>query len=221
VFDRFRQADGAASRTRGGLGLGLAIVKQLVELHGGTVQADSPGEGRGATFTVSIPIPALLREPKELGEENLLLEAPRSRVAWEELNPRMLEGVRVLVVEDEADAREMLVTALEHCGAKVLTASSAGEALETLAVETPDVLVSDVGLPGGDGYALMEKVRTLATTKDGRIPALALTAFAGPDDRRRAAAAGFDVNVPKPADPGELIAQVAALAGRERGNKVR
>ena len=216
VFERFRQGASAPSRRQSGLGLGLSIVKQLVELHGGTVEADSPGEGQGATFAVALPIPPLLMSLTDTEQAEVLIEPTASEKAWTALDRTMLEGVRLLVVEDEADSREMLATAFEHCGAQVSTAASASEAMEVLERATPDVLVCDIGLPGEDGHALIRKVRALEAERGGRIPALALTAYAGPEDRQKALAAGFDTHVPKPAAPAELVAKVAVLAGSGR-----
>jgi two-component system CheB/CheR fusion protein len=209
VFERFRQHDGTSQRLHGGLGLGLAIVKELVELHGGTVQAKSPGEGHGATFTVALPVPTSLKESMEGG----VGEPPARAEAWTESHQTALEGVRLLVVEDDHDTREMLVTVFEQCGAKVSAVASAGEAMELLLRTAPDVLVCDIGLAGEDGHALIRKVRALEESKGGRIPALALTAYAGAVERGKALAAGFDRQVSKPAAPAELLAQVAALAG--------
>jgi CheY-like chemotaxis protein len=216
VFERFRQEEARPRRMQGGLGLGLAIVKELVELHGGTVQAVSPGEGQGSTFTVAFPIPPLLMEPKD-GEAEARAEPSRAETAWSEMDRTLLEGVRLLVVEDEADSREMLVTIFEQCGAKVSAVASAGEALETLQRATADVLVCDIGLPGEDGYELIRKVRALEAERGGRIPALALTAYAGADDRGKALAAGFNLYVPKPAGPAELVAKAALLVGSRGG----
>jgi two-component system CheB/CheR fusion protein len=214
VFERFRQAEGTPNRSKTGLGLGLAIVKQLVELHGGTVQAESPGEGRGATFTVALPIPPLLMENTD-GDPGAF-EPSRPETAWPELDRTALEGLRLLVVEDEADARELLVTVFEQCGAKVSAVASAAEAMESLQRATPNVLVCDIGLPDEDGYELIRKVRALQTAQGVRIPALALTAYAGSEDRGKALAAGFDLHVSKPAAPAELVAKVALLAGSGR-----
>jgi two-component system CheB/CheR fusion protein len=216
VFERFRQGASAPSRRQGGLGLGLSIVKQLVELHGGTVEADSPGENKGATFVVAFPIPPLLMSLTDTEQAEVLIEPTASEKAWTALDRTMLEGIRLLVVEDEADSREMLATAFAHCGAHVSTAASASEAMEVLERATPDVLVCDVGLPGEDGHALIRRVRALEAHRGGRIPALALTAYSGPEDREKALAAGFEVHVPKPAAPAELVAEVAFLAGSRR-----
>ena len=219
VFERFRQQEGARSRTQSGLGLGLSIAKQLVELHGGTIGADSAGPDRGATITVTLPIPPLLMEPKGATEADVPQEPTASERAWEETERTTLSGVRVLVVEDDPDGREMLVTAFEHCGAQVSEAASAPEAMETFRRAMPDVVVSDIGLPGEDGYALMARIRGLSAADGGRVPALALTAYAGAEDRRKALAAGFHMHVPKPADPAALVAKVAALAARGDGGR--
>ncbi|TMB59685.1 MAG: response regulator [Deltaproteobacteria bacterium] len=202
VFERFRQADSATTRTHGGLGLGLAIVRQLVELHGGTVRAESPGEGQGATFTVSLPIPTFQLDGAEGHGAPGKVDAPS------------LEGLRVLVVDDEADARESLTVVLEQCGAVVTAVASARDALSALAHQRPDILVSDIGMPEEDGYSLIEKVRVLDAQRGGRIPAVALTAYAAPEDRRRALAAGYELHVPKPVTPEELVTAVANLSGR-------
>jgi two-component system CheB/CheR fusion protein len=217
VFERFSQAEGRPRRKQGGLGLGLSIVKELVELHGGTVQVDSPGEGQGTSVTVSLPIPPLLPvEPKDSAGE-APTEPSRPEMAWTEPGRTMLEGVRLLVVEDEADSRAMLVAAFEHYGAKVSAVASAREGIEALQRAAPDVLICDIGLPGEDGHEFIRMVRALEADSGGRIPALALTAYAGPGDGRMALAAGFDLHVPKPAEPAELVAKVAALAGPRGG----
>ena len=213
VFERFSQAEGRPRRTQGGLGLGLSIVKELVELHGGAVQVDSAGEGRGTSVTVSLPIPPMLPVEPTDSEAAAPTEPSRPETAWSEPGRTMLEGVRLLVVEDEADSREMLVTAFEQYGAKVSAVASAREGLEVLQRAPPDVLICDIGLPGEDGHEFIRKVRALEADRGGRIPALALTSYAGPGDRRKALAAGFDLHVPKPAEPAELVAMVAALAG--------
>lgn len=204
VFDRFRQSDAPGSGPHGGLGLGLAIVRHLVALHGGTVKAESAGEGLGSSFTITLPaaVEGARRQP----------EAPHciqpDAVAYADL-PR-LSGARVLLVEDDEDSREFIATVLSHCGAKVTTAASADQAVALLGLERPDVLVSDIRMPGKDGYALVRDVRA----GDGdapRLPAVALTAYASGDHRDRALAAGFDVYLPKPVEPAELVTVVANL----------
>ena len=208
VFDRFRQGDAGINRSVGGLGLGLAIVRHLVELHGGTIQASSGGEGKGSEFAVHLPIRATTRTeapPKSVGQK-----APEVTAALR----RVLDGLRVLVVDDEIDARELLVLILEQYGASTEDASSTGEALEKFAGGPFDVLVSDIGMPGEDGYALMRRLRALDDPAVSGIPALALTAYARVEDRRRALAAGYQMHVPKPIEPVYLVNLVAQLAGR-------
>jgi two-component system CheB/CheR fusion protein len=211
VFERFRQQDSSSRRRHGGLGLGLAIAKELVELHGGTIRADSPGEGQGATFTVALPVPTLLVEPKQSDAE--APEPSRQQAARAESDRAALKGARLLVVEDDPDSREMLLTVFAQCGAIVSAAASAEEAVEAIQQATPDVLVCDIGLPGEDGYELLRRIRALEAERGGRIPALALTAYARLDARGKALAAGFDGHISKPVVPTDLVAQVALLAG--------
>ena len=210
VFERFRQADASTTRTYGGLGLGLAIVKNLVELHGGTVGATSDGEGKGATFAVRLPVTAVPRA--EARTERWLPSAHES--VHNDFRLCDLSGIRVLVVDDEPDARDLIRRVLADCNAEVLTAESAIEALRLVEEERPHVLVSDVGMPDMDGYDLLKRVRSLGENRGGRIPAVALTAFARSEDRTRALRAGFLVHVSKPVEPSELIATIASVVGR-------
>jgi signal transduction histidine kinase/ActR/RegA family two-component response regulator len=212
VFERFRQADSSVTRIHSGLGLGLAIARHLTELHGGTIRAESEGSGRGAVFTVRLPGGAEpLRDRAPLSEEGPRTERTSAIVAY---SPPPLDGVKVLFVDDDQDSRELGVHILAEHRAEVFPAGSAREALDVLKRERPTVLVSDIGMPGEDGYELIGKVRQLGDDGGGGTPAVALTAFAHPDDRRRALLAGFQVHLPKPVDPVELVAAVAALAGR-------
>ena len=207
VFDRFRQADMTTTRLHGGLGLGLAIVRQLVELHSGTVQAASAGPGHGATFTVMLPLITQLAPTKG-----------NSKISGQ-LNQQVsqnLKGVRVLVVDDEIDTRDLLKTILSKQGARVTTAASADAALNLISRVKPHVLISDVGMPGTDGYALMRKVRALPVERGGNIPAVALTAYAREQDRKRAIAAGYQLHLAKPIEITQLSASVAHLIGQAK-----
>jgi PAS domain S-box-containing protein len=207
VFDRFRQGDASTTRRHGGLGIGLAIVKQLVELHGGKVHARSAGPDQGSSFTISLPgagsehssQPEISPQPVDASDA---ADAPLD-----------VSGVKVLVVDDEPDTRAVIQRLLEGYGAEVRTAGSAAEALALLESEVPTVLVSDIGMPGEDGYALIRRIRAMPAPK-GRIPALALTAYARPEDRVKAVIAGFQMHVAKPVEPAELVALVASLAQR-------
>ena len=209
VFDRFRQADSAITRMHGGLGLGLAIVRHLIELHGGTVEARSPGEGQGATFSVNLPIMVTHHS----GRFTLNGEAVATR-DWQQAGfecPPSIKGLRVLVLDDEADARGLLKVILEECKAEVTTVASAAEAYETLERLNPDVIVSDIGMPVEDGYSFMRNVRAREVGAQRRIPAVALTAHARVEDRLRALSAGYQVHVAKPIEPAELVAVIASL----------
>jgi signal transduction histidine kinase len=207
VFERFRQADSTSTRKYGGLGLGLAIVRHLVELHGGTVQAESGGLDQGATFTVRLP---LLEITQAAGEERGSEDASARNGA----SPVNLGGVRVLLVDDETDSRNFLSMSLRQYGAEVTALGSADEAVSVLQRERPDVLVSDIGMPGEDGYALIRRVRALGADRGGQVPAAALTAYAKGEDTTRALSAGYQVHLPKPVEPTELATAVATLVGR-------
>jgi CheY-like chemotaxis protein len=232
VFERFRQENSSSTRSYGGLGLGLAIVRYLVEQHGGTVQAFSQGEGMGATFTVQLPLwsacsqssaSSSVHSPSaNVANSNLRLPAmPSSKAVSPSAakaitvpidNPPALYGLKVLIVDDEADARDLLVTILEQSGARVIATASAAEVLSLLSQLKPDVLVSDVGMPKIDGYALIRRIRQLEAAQGGDIPALALTAYARESDRIAALEAGFQVHLAKPFDPDQLVNVVAKLA---------
>ena len=205
VFERFQQAEGSASRRHGGLGLGLALVRYLVEAHGGVVRADSAGTGHGATFTVILPVQAVFAES--------IVTAPAMRTSAREFAPKptRLAGVSVLVVDDEMDARDLVATTLRANGAEVTPASSAAEALELVGARAFMVMVSDIGMPYTDGYELIGRVRTTVGVRGRQLPAVALTAYAREEDRRRALDAGYNAYVAKPANPDELVEIVASV----------
>jgi signal transduction histidine kinase/CheY-like chemotaxis protein len=211
IFDRFRQADSTSTRAHGGLGLGLAIVRHLVDLHGGTVQVDSAGLGKGATFTIKLPLTTERKTAKTRKERSKNSGSVENAQRAEPL--RLLENVRVLVVDDERDNLQILATMLSGHRAKVQTATSAAEALQLLEWFKPDVLVSDLAMRGEDGYSLIAKVRAMENLKN--TPAVALTAYVRVEDRTRALSAGFNMFVPKPVEPNELIAAIANLAEPE------
>jgi PAS domain S-box-containing protein len=213
VFERFRQADSSSNRAHQGLGLGLAIVRQLVELHGGTVRADNRAGGTGAIFTVELPRRSVATAPEDAGpgrnphvEPALGLSAAAS-----------LAGLRLLVVDDSADARDLLKAVLERCGAAVTTAASAREGLAALRTGRPDALIADIEMPEESGYDLIHQVRALPAEGGGRTPAVALTAYATAHDRVQALRAGFQTHIPKPVQPAELAAVVASLCSKPGG----
>jgi signal transduction histidine kinase/CheY-like chemotaxis protein len=241
VFERFRQADASTTRLHGGLGLGLAIVRHLVEMHGGTVEADSSGLGRGATFSVDLPLASENarkgEEANAMGNEDVAvsdsppvafsdtLYGPLAREAGdvqpivEGQDPcddrKVLDGLRLLIVDDEPDTCEMLSAALKQCGAEVKAAQSAGEAVEELQSWRPHVLVADIGMPIEDGYDMIQRIRKLEPEQGSQTPAIALTAYARTEDRERALEAGYQEHIPKPVEPDELVEAIANLAARD------
>jgi PAS domain S-box-containing protein len=206
VFDRFRQADASSTREHRGLGLGLAIVKNLAELHGGSVRAKSPGLDQGSTFTIVLPMVTADIDPER--------RHPRASTG-ESIDGKLdLHDIQVLAVDDEADARHLIKRILTGCGARVETADSGKAAMDALRRTNPQVLIMDIGMPQEDGYAAIKKIRQLSPEDGGSVPAIALTAFARSEDRRRAILSGFQMHLAKPVEPAELIAMVASLAGR-------
>ncbi|HKQ99017.1 MAG TPA: PAS domain S-box protein [Pyrinomonadaceae bacterium] len=210
VFDRFRQADQRTTRQYGGLGLGLSIVRHLVELHGGSVQAESPGVGQGSTFTVLLPVAPVYQS---VDSTKRVHPAARETLPVYE-GPDRLDGLKVLVVDDEPDTLELLKAGLGNCGAEVTVAGSASEALESIQTVVPDVLISDIGMPGEDGYDLIRRVRALPAEDGGKMPAIALTAYARVEDRMQALRAGYQMHVPKPVELAELVAVASSLIKR-------
>jgi CheY-like chemotaxis protein len=208
VFDRFRQGDQSTTRAHGGLGLGLAIVRHLVELHGGTVRAESDGAGRGSTFTVELPVlrnaegGTLNEEERAGGEDQPKVRNPKSKI---------LSGLRVLVVDDEPDALDLIRVILERKGVSVTAVGSADEAWGALEASRHDLLVCDIGMPVEDGYQLIRRLRARETSSGITTPAIALTAYAGEADRAEALEAGFQLHVPKPIDPAALVSVIEGL----------
>jgi PAS domain S-box-containing protein len=218
VFERFRQADGSLTRKYGGLGLGLAIARHLTELHGGTVEANNAGENQGAVFTVKLPLISESVSDQVVNDARKFPSAAIPDPPLPEFSS-LLEGLRLLVVDDETGSRDLLETLLGHYGAEVRTASCAAQALEEVTRFKPDLLISDIEMPNEDGYSLLRKLRFVEEDLGGRIPAVALTAHARTEDRMQALAAGFDTHVSKPVEPAELVTVVASLARRRFRDK--
>jgi CheY-like chemotaxis protein len=213
VFDRFRQAEGSISRKQGGLGLGLAVARHLVELHGGNIRAESGGPQQGSTFIVDLPLADERRDPARRQEREREIERRGTVPAV-----ARLEGIRVLLVEDDEDSRKLLGLMLKKQGAEVTSASSSAEALSALRQVLPDVVLSDIGMAGEDGYELMRKVRALPAEGGGLTPAIALTGYATRKDRERALSAGYQLHLAKPVEPADLVAAIARLSVRDAGS---
>jgi CheY-like chemotaxis protein len=213
VFERFKQADSSNVRAHGGLGLGLAIVDYLVRQQAGSVYVESDGPGKGATFSVEFPLTSSEVMSSDLGRVDLFSDQARLMLENPDtFSEQKLKDLRILVVEDDPDTRDLLQTILERCGATVWTAASSHAALAEMAQQIPDVLISDIGMAGENGYELIKKVRALEPDRGGRVPAVALTAYAAAADRRRALLAGFQTHLAKPVEPDELLAVIASLS---------
>jgi CheY-like chemotaxis protein/anti-sigma regulatory factor (Ser/Thr protein kinase) len=210
IFDRFRQADGSTTRRHGGLGLGLAIVRHLIEIHHGAIKVESPGANQGTTFTITLPLAVAqaLDRTTESAYQTVVVELDADLA-------QALEGLKVLVVDDEADTRSLLNAILTGSGGEVRCCCSAANAMEEFSQWIPDVLVSDIGMPDEDGYALIKKLRQQKSKRVRGIPAIALTAYASPDDRAQALAAGFQMHLAKPIEPETLVSSIVTAAGRK------
>ena len=211
VFERFRQADNTTTRQHSGLGLGLAITKHIVELHGGTIRAVSPGEGKGASFILSLPV-MIVHDEKPISngstdQQSGTVEAQPAPLA-------RLDGIRVLIVDDEHDMRDLLVAILTQSGALVKAVARVADAIEALRLKQHDLLISDIEMANEDGYSLIQKIRVLEEGQGRRIPAIALTAHARASDRMQALSAGFQLHMPKPVEPAELVIAIANLTNR-------
>jgi CheY-like chemotaxis protein len=218
IFERFRQADGTTTRQHGGLGLGLAIVRHLIELHGGTIDVDSAGENKGSTFTIKLPLaPQDTKGRKKLAKDQLARET--ARASFVSLPP--LDNVKVLLVDDDADTLQILSVMLIESRATVQTASSVAQALEILEWYQPNVLVTDLAMPGEDGYSLINKIRAGEALTERQMPVVALTSYVRVEDRAQALSSGFNMFVPKPVQPDELIAAIASLAEVETAGQDR
>jgi signal transduction histidine kinase/ActR/RegA family two-component response regulator len=212
IFERFRQAESSLRGSKGGLGLGLAIVKRLIELHGGSIEAKSEGEGRGTRITVQLPVAPLRIEPEDADLTARTSWPPSTGVTFD--GPPALEGLSVLVVDDEPDAVHILRALFEQSKARVMTATSTAEAIKIVDESRPDVVVADISMPGEDGHAFMRRLRAMPGDQGARIPAIALTAFGSKEHREQAILSGFDRYFPKPAEPSELVLALASLMGR-------
>ncbi|MFN2511867.1 MAG: ATP-binding protein [Pyrinomonadaceae bacterium] len=217
AFDRFRQADQSTTREHSGIGLGLAIVRQMAELHGGMVRAASAGEGQGASFTVTLPIGVARKlEGSRSGDAKRAGSPAKGSMPMESLPS--LKDLKVLIVDDESDTREMLTTVLEQCQAQVTSVATVSDGLEAIERAKPDILVSDIGMPGEDGYVLIRRVRSLPAESGGGVQAIALTAYARVEDRMKVLAEGYQMHMPKPVDLAEFVMVIASLAGWKRGS---